>query len=92
MIKAVFFDLGGTLLDETRFYEDWADWLRADRKEFLSDLEALVAEGKDHRLLFERFSPKPISTHSSADVKTQAIHPNSYRTTSTRTLGYAWMS
>ncbi len=56
-IRAVLFDLGGTLLDETRFYGDWADWLRVDRKEFLSSLETLVAEGKDHRLLFERFSP-----------------------------------
>lgn len=57
MIKAVFFDLGGTLLDETRFYEVWASWLRSDTKEFLAELEALAAEGKDHRLLFERFSP-----------------------------------
>lgn len=56
MIRAVFFDLGGTLLDETRFYESWAGWLGADRQEFLSYLEALVADGKDHRLLFERFS------------------------------------
>lgn len=56
-IKAVFFDLGGTLLGETRFYEDWADHLGVDRAEFLSSLETLVAGGKDHRLLFERFSP-----------------------------------
>lgn len=54
-IRAVVFDLGGTLLDETRFYEDWADWLRVDRTKFLSHLETLVSEGKDHRLLFEHF-------------------------------------
>ena len=56
-IRAVVFDVGGTLVDETRFYEDWADWLGADRKEFLSTWESLVGEGQDHRLLFERFSP-----------------------------------
>lgn len=56
-IRAVFFDLGGTLLDETSFFEEWADWLNVDRGTFLAALEELIANGDDHRLLFERFSP-----------------------------------
>jgi len=26
-IRAVFFDIGETLIDETRIWEGWADWL-----------------------------------------------------------------
>ena len=38
MINAVFFDIGGTILDESREFETWADWLGVPQ------LPRLVAE------------------------------------------------
>lgn len=52
-VRAVFFDVGETLVDETRFWESWADWLRVSRLTFMGVLGGLIERGEDHRRVFE---------------------------------------
>ena len=57
MIRAVFFDVGETLIDETRDWEGWADWLGVPRLTFLATLGIVLAQDEHHRQVFEYFSP-----------------------------------
>lgn len=57
MIKAVVFDVGETLVDETREYGTWADWLGIPRHTFVSLFGAVIASGKDYRDTFQVFRP-----------------------------------
>ncbi len=57
MIKAVVFDAGETLVDETREYGTWADWLNVPRHTFSAVFGAVIAAGLDHRTAFEYFHP-----------------------------------
>lgn len=56
-IRAVFFDVGGTLVDETRMFAGWADWLGVPHLEFLAALGATVALGEPHGRVFEMVAP-----------------------------------
>jgi HAD superfamily hydrolase (TIGR01549 family) len=56
-IKAVFFDVGDTLIDETRLRDGWADHLGVERAAFAAALDELIARDEHHRGLFERFRP-----------------------------------
>jgi HAD superfamily hydrolase (TIGR01549 family) len=57
VIEAVVFDVGETLVDETREYGTWADWLGVPRHTFASMFGAVIAAGKDYRETFEVFRP-----------------------------------
>jgi HAD superfamily hydrolase (TIGR01662 family) len=57
MIKAVVFDVGETLVDESREYGTWADWLGVPRHTFSSVFGAVIALGKDYREAFQYFRP-----------------------------------
>ena len=57
MIKAVAFDVGETLVDETREYGTWADWLGIPRHTFSSVFGAIIAQGRDYREVFQFFRP-----------------------------------
>jgi HAD superfamily hydrolase (TIGR01549 family) len=57
MIDAVVFDVGETLVDETREYGTWADWLGVPRHTFVSVFGAVIASGKDYRDTFQVFQP-----------------------------------
>jgi HAD superfamily hydrolase (TIGR01549 family) len=57
MIKAVVFDVGETLVDETREYGTWADWLGVPRHTFSSVFGATIALGMDYREAFQFFRP-----------------------------------
>jgi HAD superfamily hydrolase (TIGR01509 family) len=57
VIRAVVFDVGETLVDETREYGTWADWLGAPRHTFSAVFGAVIAAGLDHRAAFEYFQP-----------------------------------
>ena len=46
-IRAVWFDIGETLIDETREYGVWADWLGVPRHTFSAVFGAVVARGGD---------------------------------------------
>ena len=57
MISAVVFDVGECLVDETREYGTWADWLGVPRHTFASVFGAVIARGGDYRDTFQEFQP-----------------------------------
>ena len=57
MIDAVVFDVGETLVDETREYGTWADWLGVPRHSFSAVFGAVIALGMDYRDTFQYFRP-----------------------------------
>jgi beta-phosphoglucomutase-like phosphatase (HAD superfamily) len=57
MIRAVVFDVGECLVDETREYGTWADWLGVPRHTFHAMFGAVIAQGRDYRETFQEFRP-----------------------------------
>ncbi|MER5795631.1 HAD family hydrolase [Streptomyces sp. NPDC001980] len=57
MIRAVVFDVGECLVDETREYGTWADWLGVPRHTFHAMFGAVIAQGRDYREVFQGFRP-----------------------------------
>ncbi|WP_433264870.1 HAD family hydrolase [Actinosynnema sp. CS-041913] len=56
-LEAVFFDVGEVLVDESREYGTWADWLGVPRHTFSAVFGAIIAQGKDYRETFQVFRP-----------------------------------
>jgi HAD superfamily hydrolase (TIGR01549 family) len=56
-IRAVVFDVGEVLVDESHEYGAWADWLGVPRHTFSAVFGAVLARGQDHRRVFEHFRP-----------------------------------
>lgn len=56
-IEAVWFDVGETIIDETREYGTWADWLGVSRHTFSAVFGAVLARGGDYRETFKHFEP-----------------------------------
>jgi len=56
-LEAVFFDVGETIIDETREYGTWADWLGIPRHTFSAVFGAVIARGGDYRDTFQYFRP-----------------------------------
>ncbi len=56
-IEAVFFDVGETIVNETREYGTWADWLGVPRHTFSAVFGAVIARGGDYRETFQHFRP-----------------------------------
>jgi FMN phosphatase YigB (HAD superfamily) len=56
-IKAVFFDVGETLIDETRLWSTWADWLDIPKLTFFALLGAVIERGEVHRRVFDLVRP-----------------------------------
>ncbi|KJY29030.1 HAD family hydrolase [Streptomyces sp. NRRL S-495] len=56
-IKAVVFDVGECLVDETREYGAWADWLGVPKHTFVAQFGAVIAQGRDYRDTFQVFRP-----------------------------------
>lgn len=57
MIRAVVFDVGECLVDETREYGTWADWVGVPRHTFAAMFGAVIAQGRDYRETFQKFRP-----------------------------------
>ena len=57
MITTVVFDVGETLVDETRHWGEWADWMGIPRLTFFAVLGGVIAGGQHHRAVFERLRP-----------------------------------
>lgn len=57
MVSAVVFDVGECLVDETREYQAWADWLGVPRHTFAAVFGAVIARGLDYRDTFQIFAP-----------------------------------
>lgn len=56
-IRAVFFDVGETIVDESVEYGTWADWLGVPRHTFSAVMGAVIARGGDYRETFQHFKP-----------------------------------
>jgi HAD superfamily hydrolase (TIGR01549 family) len=57
MLRAVVFDVGETLVDESRLWKAWARWLGVSESDFFRTLEDVIRRGEHHRRVFERFRP-----------------------------------
>jgi len=57
MITSVVFDIGETLLDDTREFAAWADWIGIPRHTFSALLGAVTAEGRNNAETFQYFRP-----------------------------------
>src|SRR5262245_14777367 len=57
MVKAVFFDIGETLINETRLWSALADWLGIPKMTFFALLGGLISQGRQHRELLEIVRP-----------------------------------
>jgi HAD superfamily hydrolase (TIGR01549 family) len=57
VIHAVVFDVGEVLVNETREYGTWADWLGVPRHTFSAVFGATIASGRDYRETFQVFRP-----------------------------------
>jgi FMN phosphatase YigB (HAD superfamily) len=57
MISTVVFDVGETLVDETRHWGEWADWLQIPRLTFFAVLGAAIERGEHHRAVFDHLRP-----------------------------------
>ncbi len=56
-IRAVCFDIGETLIDETRHWSEWADFLGVPRLTLFTALGVTMERGESHRRVFEIFRP-----------------------------------
>jgi N-acetyl-D-muramate 6-phosphate phosphatase len=57
MVSAVVCDVGETLLDDSREWGAWADWVGVSRHTFSTVLGAVTAAGRDNAETFEYFRP-----------------------------------
>jgi HAD superfamily hydrolase (TIGR01549 family) len=56
-VRLVVFDVGETLIDETRLWGEWADWLGISRLTFFAALGAVIEKGQHHREVFNLVRP-----------------------------------
>jgi len=57
VVAAVVFDVGETLLDDTREFAAWADWIGVPRHTFSAVLGAVTAQGRNNAETFGYFQP-----------------------------------
>ena len=69
MVRAIFFDIGETLLEETRIWERWADKLGIPRFTFMSLYGAVIDRGMPPREVFRILDPQT----DPRDAVTQAL-------------------
>ena len=87
MIAAAVFDVGEVLVNETREYGMWADWMGVPRHTSSSVFGGVIASGRDYRANISR-SSSPVSTYrpSARPVRPQGSRRRSASTTCTLTL------
>jgi hypothetical protein len=57
VIRAVVFDVGECIVNQTCEYGTWADWLGVPRHTFSAVFGAVIARGLDYRETFQVFRP-----------------------------------
>jgi hypothetical protein len=90
MIEAIVFDVGETLIDESREYGTWADWLGVPRHTFSAVFGAVIALGMDYRDTFRYFRPTSVLMPSVRGVPTRESQNGLVRMIFIRTRGHAW--
>jgi hypothetical protein len=89
VITTVFFDVGETIVDESREYGTWADWLGVPRHTFSAVFGAVIARGLDYRETFQVFRPG-FDLAAERERRAAVGQPESLeRRTCTRTCGRA---
>ena len=76
-IKAVFFDIGETLIDESRIWAGWADWLGLSHLAFFATLGSLIERGESHMQVFEMIKPG-FNLDREEAARAAAGHPNTF--------------
>jgi FMN phosphatase YigB (HAD superfamily) len=56
-IQGVVFDVGFTLIDETRRWREWADWLEVKPDELWASMRSVIAQGVHHSEALKRLHP-----------------------------------
>jgi HAD superfamily hydrolase (TIGR01549 family) len=56
-ITTVVFDVGETLVDETRHWSDWADWMNVPTFTFFAAMGVIVERRRPHREVFDLVRP-----------------------------------
>lgn len=56
-VMSVVFDVGETLLDDSREFGAWADWIKVPRHTFSAVLGAVTAAGRNNAETFQYFRP-----------------------------------
>ena len=56
-LKAIYFDVGETLIDETRLMRIWADTLGVGHDEFMAALDEIIFNDEPIRRVFEKLRP-----------------------------------
>jgi FMN phosphatase YigB (HAD superfamily) len=57
VVRSVVFDVGETLLDDSREWDAWADWIGVSRHTFSAVLGAVTGAGRDNAETFQYFRP-----------------------------------
>ena len=90
VVDAVVFDVGETLVDETREYGTWADWLGVPRHTFSAVFGAVIALGMDYRDTFQYFRPGFSLDPSVRGVLMRVDRSGLARMICIRMCGHAW--
>jgi HAD superfamily hydrolase (TIGR01549 family) len=77
MIRAVIFDVGECLVDETTEYGTWADWLGVPRHTFHAMFGAVIAQGRDYRETFREFRPG-FDLYAEREARAEAGQPETF--------------
>lgn len=72
-VKAVFFDVGETLVNETRYWGLWADAIKVPRLTFFAALGVVIEQGRHHRAVFEHFGTDVARAQRSVDDSALAV-------------------
>lgn len=75
-ITTVVFDVGETLVDETRLWGEWADWMDVPRFTFFAAIGAVIERGWHHRTAFQLIQP---GFDVEAAVRRRAAEGDRYR-------------
>jgi len=80
-IRAVFFDIGETLVDETRLWGAWAEALEVPRLTLFGLLGATIAREEHHRRVFDHFGADRVARagermRSVEPVRAEDLYPD----------------
>jgi hypothetical protein len=56
-VRAVFFDVGHTVFDESRIWQEWAAWLGVEAGRLMQALRHAVERDQPHQSAFSALSP-----------------------------------
>lgn len=76
-VRAVFFDVGETLVDLSRIWAGWARWFEVPQEDFVASLLRRIRHGEDYLQGFQDFRPG-FDLESEEAARAQAGVPNGF--------------